>query len=73
MKELGDYLHGLGFKYGIYTDRGRALLRAVFCSALLRTSGYKTCASRPASMGHEAEDGRHLLCPNRKGVAEEPK
>ncbi|CAE7470933.1 unnamed protein product [Symbiodinium sp. CCMP2456] len=41
MKELGDYLHGLGFKYGIYTDRG-----------------YKTCASRPASMGHEAEDGR---------------
>ncbi|CAE7238072.1 agaA [Symbiodinium necroappetens] len=41
MKDLGDYLHRLGFKYGIYTDRG-----------------YKTCASRPASMGHEAEDGR---------------
>eukprot|EP00435_Cladocopium_sp_Y103_P053522 s2366_g17.t1 len=41
MKSLGDYLHNLGFKYGIYTDRG-----------------LKTCASRPASLGFEAQDGR---------------
>lgn len=41
MKSLGDYLHKLGFKYGIYTDRG-----------------LKTCASRPASLGFEAQDGR---------------
>eukprot|EP00434_Breviolum_minutum_P006345 symbB.v1.2.005598.t1/scaffold326.1/size228935/20 len=40
MKALGDYLHGMGFKYGIYTDRG-----------------LKTCASRPASFGFEAQDG----------------
>lgn len=25
MKALGDYLHGMGFKYGIYTDRGTCL------------------------------------------------
>ena len=25
MKSLGDYLHKLGFKYGIYTDRGSRL------------------------------------------------
>ena len=26
---------------------------------LVMAAGFKTCASRPASMGHEADDGRH--------------
>src|SRR5215467_9331903 len=39
MKAVGDYVHSLGLKFGIYSD-----------------AGYKTCAGRPGSLGHEYQD-----------------
>jgi alpha-galactosidase len=39
MKAVGDYIHSLGLKFGIYSD-----------------AGYKTCAGRPGSLGHEFQD-----------------
>jgi alpha-galactosidase len=41
MKELADYVHGKGLKFGIYSDAGN-----------------KTCAGRPGSRDHEAQDAR---------------
>jgi alpha-galactosidase len=39
MKAVGDYIHLLGLKFGVYSD-----------------SGSKTCAGRPAGLGHEYQD-----------------
>jgi alpha-galactosidase len=39
MKALGDYIHSLGLKFGVYSD-----------------AGSKTCAGRPAGLGHEYQD-----------------
>ena len=62
MKALGDYLHGMGFKYGIYTDRGTCLRWKLphppWSEGEDCWPGLKTCASRPASFGFEAQDGR---------------
>ncbi len=39
MKAVGDYIHSLGLKFGVYSD-----------------AGSKTCAGRPAGLGHEYQD-----------------
>jgi len=39
IKALADYVHGLGLRFGIYSD-----------------AGSKTCAGRPAGLGHEYQD-----------------
>ncbi|HEY0795345.1 MAG TPA: glycoside hydrolase family 27 protein, partial [Acidisarcina sp.] len=39
IKDLSDYVHSKGLKFGIYSD-----------------AGSKTCAGRPASLGHEYQD-----------------
>ena len=39
MKDLADYIHARGLKFGIYSS-----------------AGFKTCAGRPASRGHEYQD-----------------
>jgi alpha-galactosidase len=48
IQAVADYVHNLGLKFGIYSDRGTAL-----CSC---SGGNPACACQNGSQGHEAQD-----------------